>query len=98
MDYCPTSRVANALLGGFNCHAAHHLFPEVSHVHYVAISKIIKETAGELGLRYHELPYLAMIRSHFRFLKWMGAEPQPPSIEEDAARRIENVEVGADAG
>lgn len=82
LDYCPTSRLANILLGGFNCHAAHHLFPEVSHVHYVAISKIIKATAGELGLRYNELPYLAMIRSHFRFLKRMGTEPPPQAIKE----------------
>ncbi len=78
LDYWPTSRLANLLLGGFNCHAAHHLFPEVCHVHYVANSAIIKTTAGELGLQYNELPYLAMIRSHFRFLKRMGAEP--PSV------------------
>ena len=81
LDYCPTSRLANILLGGFNCHAAHHLFPEVSHVHYVAISKIIKETTAELGLRYNELSYPAMIRSHFRFLKRMGTEPKPLAVE-----------------
>jgi linoleoyl-CoA desaturase len=74
LDYSPTSRLANFLLGGFNAHAAHHLFPDVCHVHYVEISKIIKVTAHELGLRYNELPYLAALRSHFRFLKRMGVE------------------------
>jgi linoleoyl-CoA desaturase len=84
LDYCPTSRLANFLLGGFNCHAAHHLFPDVCHVHYVAISKIIKETCRELGLAYHELPCLAMIRSHFRFLKKMGTAPAPVPVGEFA--------------
>jgi fatty acid desaturase len=42
MDYSPDSRLANWLLGAVNAHAAHHLFPEVCHVHYVALSKIIR--------------------------------------------------------
>ena len=33
----------------------------------------------ELGVRYNELPYRAAIRSHFRFLKRMGAAPTPSS-------------------
>jgi linoleoyl-CoA desaturase len=37
-DYLPTSRLANFLLGGFNCHVAHHLFPDVCHIHDIAIS------------------------------------------------------------
>jgi linoleoyl-CoA desaturase len=75
LDYSPGSKLANLLLGGFNAHAAHHLFPEVCHVHYVAISRIIRATAGELGLRYNVLSYPAAIRSHFRFLRRMGQEP-----------------------
>jgi linoleoyl-CoA desaturase len=82
LDYCPNSLLANFLLGGFNCHAAHHLFPDVCHVHYVAISKIIKQTCTEQGVPYHELPYLAMIRSHFRFLKRMGASPVPSAVSD----------------
>jgi linoleoyl-CoA desaturase len=77
LDYSPTSTLANLLLGGFNAHAAHHLFPDVCHVHYVAISRIIRAAAGELGLRYNALSYPAAIRSHFRFLKRMGQEPAP---------------------
>lgn len=75
LDYSPESKLANVLLGGFNAHAAHHLFPDVCHVHYVALSRIIRETAAECGVRYNALPYLAAVRSHFRFLKRMGAEP-----------------------
>ena len=38
--------------GAVNAHAAQHLFPDVCHVHYVAISQIIRETAHEYGVRY----------------------------------------------
>jgi linoleoyl-CoA desaturase len=81
LDYCPTSRVANFLLGGFNCHAAHHLFPDVCHVHYVAISAIIQETCQEYGVPYHVSPFFAMIRSHFRFLKRMGRLNLPATVQ-----------------
>lgn len=79
LDYSPESKLANLLLGGFNAHAAHHLFPDVCHVHYVALSRIIRETAAECGVRYNALPYVAAVRSHFRFLKRMGAAPQTGS-------------------
>lgn len=78
LDYSPESRLANVLLGGFNCHAAHHLFPDVCHIHYVAISRIIRATAEEVGVRYNALSYPAALRSHFRFLRRMG---RPPGAE-----------------
>ena len=77
MDYSPESRLANWLLGAVNAHAAHHLFPDVCHVHYVALSKIIRETAREHGVRYHAMPFPAALRSHFRHLKRMGEDPTP---------------------
>jgi linoleoyl-CoA desaturase len=79
--YVSGSRVANFLLGGFNCHAAHHLFPDVCHVHYVAISAIIQETCQEYGVPYHVSPFFAMIRSHFRFLKRMGRLNLPATVQ-----------------
>ncbi len=78
MDYSPESRLANWVLGAVNAHAAHHLFPDVCHVHYVALSKIIRETAGEYGVTYHAMPFPAALRSHFRHLKRMGQPPPPP--------------------
>ncbi|MGH6927034.1 MAG: fatty acid desaturase family protein, partial [Dongiaceae bacterium] len=52
LDWSPTSRLANFVAGGANAHAAHHLFPTVCHVHYVAVTEIIKRTAAEFGIRY----------------------------------------------
>src|SRR4051794_783453 len=98
MDYSPDSRLANWVLGAVNAHAAHHLFPDICHVHYVALSRIIEETAHEYGVPYHAMPFAAALRSPSRHLKRMGAGPPPPSIGEDADRRIEGVQVGTGAG
>ena len=86
MDYSPESRLANWLLGAVNAHAAHHLFPDVCHVHYVALSRIIRETAHEHGVRYHAMPFPAALRSHFRHLRRMGAAPTPSSVAADRRR------------
>jgi len=34
VDWVPNSRIAAFLLGGFNSHVTHHLFPTVSHAHF----------------------------------------------------------------
>ena len=73
LDWNPQSRLAQFIAGGANAHAAHHLFPHVSHRHYVPISKMIEETAREFGIRYNRTTFLGLIRSHFAFLRRMGA-------------------------
>lgn len=72
LDWNPTSKLAHFIVGGANAHAAHHLFPTVCHTHYVEITKIIKQTAAEFGVKYNETTLLRMIKSHFRFLKKLG--------------------------
>jgi len=60
-------------LGGLNFQIEHHLFPKISHVHYPAISKIIRKTCKEYSIRYIE--YKGMwqaVASHAGFLKRMG--------------------------
>lgn len=72
MDYSPTSRTWNFLMGGFNAHAAHHLYPKLPHTLYPAISLLIERKTKEFGLPYNKLNWLQSIRSHYRFLKYMG--------------------------
>ena len=72
MDYYPTSYLANWIYGGFNSHAAHHLFPHLPHPTYVIVSEIIEETCREFNYPYHQLPILEAIKSHYRFLKQIG--------------------------
>jgi linoleoyl-CoA desaturase len=41
-------------VGGLNFQIEHHLFTKVCHVHYPAISTIVKQTAAEYGIPYNE--------------------------------------------
>jgi len=72
LDWSPDSRLAHAIAGGSNAHAAHHLFPNVSHAHYRALTRIIVAAAEEFDVPYHVTTLPRMIGSHFRFLKRMG--------------------------
>jgi linoleoyl-CoA desaturase len=72
VDWNPESRLANILIGGFNAHAAHHLFPTVSHIHYVEISRIIRRTTAEFGVRYNATTLPRLMASHFAYLRDMG--------------------------
>jgi linoleoyl-CoA desaturase len=72
LDWNPYSRIAHTIAGGANAHAAHHLFPNVSHAHYLEITRIIAKAAAEFGVPHHVTIFPHMVRSHFRFLKAMG--------------------------
>jgi linoleoyl-CoA desaturase len=72
LDYNPTSKLANWIFGGFNAHSAHHLFPKMPHTLYATITPLIKETAHEYNLPYHELSMHKAIYSHLRYLKAIG--------------------------
>jgi linoleoyl-CoA desaturase len=68
-------------VGGLNFQVEHHLFPSICHVHYPALSNIVKETAQEYGLPYHEqATFMEAFRSHVRLLKSLGV----PSMSEIA--------------
>jgi linoleoyl-CoA desaturase len=72
-NFARKSKVATFLCGGLNCQVEHHLFPKICHIHYPAISDIVKETALEHGLPYHENEtFFSAIKSHANFLKKMG--------------------------
>jgi linoleoyl-CoA desaturase len=75
VDYHATSTWANWIFGGFNAHAAHHLFPGISHAHYPAISIMIREAADKFGVPYRDLSWLQVLAAHFRYLKQMGLKP-----------------------
>lgn len=69
--------VNNAFLtfycGGLNYQIEHHLFHKVSHVHYPAISRIVKSTCQEYGKPYHESPsFFKALGSHIHYLKRVG--------------------------
>jgi linoleoyl-CoA desaturase len=61
------------LLGGLNFQVEHHLFPRISHVHYPAISKIVKQTCQDFNIPYKEFPTMrGAFVSHLSYLKKIG--------------------------
>lgn len=72
-DFSTESPLANFLYGGFTHHVAHHLFPNVGHTYYPAITKVIRRYAAEYDLPYQNYPFYAAVRSHFRLLQHKGS-------------------------
>ncbi|MEM7550562.1 MAG: acyl-CoA desaturase [Bacteroidota bacterium] len=67
--------------GGLNFQLEHHLFPNICHVHYPAISKILQKTTSEFNLPYHaKKTFLGAIYAHYKMLKDLGAS-SPVSVE-----------------
>lgn len=72
-DFSTGSKLANFLYGGFTHHVAHHLFPNVGHTYYPAITPIIKRYAAQHNLPYTNYPFYKAVRSHFRLLREKGS-------------------------
>ena len=78
VDFAPESRTIAWLVGGLNYQVEHHLFPQICHIHYPALAKVVEETCREFGLRYKSFKtFLAGIISHYRWLRRMGIAGAP---------------------
>jgi linoleoyl-CoA desaturase len=72
-NFATNNKILSWLVGGLNFQVEHHLFPNISHVHYPAISKIIKETCQEYNIPYLEHPKMRLaFSSHVNHLKHLG--------------------------
>ncbi len=72
-DYSPKSRIFSWFIGGLNYQIEHHLFPNISHVHYRKLSVMVKEIAMKYNLPYHVQPnFIAAVYSHTKMLKSLG--------------------------
>jgi linoleoyl-CoA desaturase len=72
-NFATRNKIISTLVGGLNFQIEHHLFPKISHVHYPAISRIIKQTCAEFNIPYIEYPRMRMaLASHVAYLKEMG--------------------------
>ncbi|HEU4901494.1 MAG TPA: acyl-CoA desaturase [Flavisolibacter sp.] len=60
-------------VGGLNFQIEHHLFPNISHIHYRKIAPIVENTAKEFGFRYNLKPtFREALYSHIHRLKELG--------------------------
>ena len=72
-NFATGNRLATWYLGGLNFQIEHHLFPKVCHVHYPAISKIVRRTCEESSVPYVDYRSItAAVASHYRFLRTMA--------------------------
>jgi linoleoyl-CoA desaturase len=76
VNFAPKNWLINWYVGGLNYQVEHHLFPRISHVHYPAISNIVKKTCEQYNLPYNTIPTMSKsIASHFRMMKKLGEKP-----------------------
>lgn len=61
-----TNRWGRFLCSGLQYQVEHHLFPEISHVHYPAISALVEEHCRARGYPYHCLGWLEGLWGSFR--------------------------------
>lgn len=72
-DYSPENRFFSWLIGGLNFQIEHHLFPNISHVHYRKLSPIVKNTALKYNLPYNiQANFISALANHTKMLKILG--------------------------
>ncbi len=72
-NFATQNKLVSWFIGGLNYQVEHHLFPRISHIHYPAISKLVKETCEQYHVNYIEFPTVfAAVKSHLKHLKTIG--------------------------
>lgn len=72
-DFAPNSILFSWLIGGLNYQVVHHLFPNISHIHYKRIAAIVQQTAYEHNLPYHvNRTFAGAVYQHLSMLKTLG--------------------------
>lgn len=75
-NFAPNNRLLSWYVGGLNYQIEHHLFPNICHVHYRKISRIVRETADEFGLPYYSYPtFVGAVWNHGKMLYQLGNPP-----------------------
>ena len=76
-NFAQKNKIVNWFTGGLNHQIEHHIFPNISHVHYGKIAEIVKQTAKECNLPYYEFKTMrSAVIAHFKHLRDLGMEPK----------------------
>jgi linoleoyl-CoA desaturase len=77
VNFAPKNWIVNWYTGGLNHQIEHHIFPNISHIHYGKIAEFVKQTAAECELPYFEYQTMrSAVIAHFKHLKELGQQPQ----------------------
>jgi len=72
-NFSPKSNLLFWFIGGLNYQIEHHVLPDVCHVHYKNLTKIVSETAQEYCMPYHVKKSLGhAIWDHTKMLRLLG--------------------------
>jgi linoleoyl-CoA desaturase len=72
-NFAPKNKILSWYVGGLNYQVEHHLFPEICHIHYKNIAKIVKSTTQEFGLPYYSIPtFMGALTAHAQMLRKLG--------------------------
>ena len=72
-DFAPNNKFLFWYAGGLNYQIEHHLFQYINHIHYPAISKIVKEKCEKYGIVFHvNKDFSVALKSHVNQLKRLG--------------------------
>jgi linoleoyl-CoA desaturase len=80
-NFAPKAKLFSWYVGGLNFQVEHHLFPNICHIHYSELSKIVKQTAEEFNLPYHSYnSFPKAILEHTKQLYRLGNYDVAPAI------------------
>jgi len=68
-----TGRLGRFLCSGLEYQVEHHLFPNISHVHYPEVSVVVREFCAEHGLSYRSYSWAMALWKSWEVLRF----PQP---------------------
>ena len=73
-NFAMNSKLLTWFIGGLNFQIEHHLFPNICHVHYKKLSKIVQTTAKDFGIPYNSYKNMfSAVHNHYKFLKHLGS-------------------------
>jgi linoleoyl-CoA desaturase len=73
VNFAPNAKVLGWFVGGLNYQVEHHLFPNICHIHYPNIAKIVEGTAKEYGVVYQCNPtFRSALKKHVDMLRYLG--------------------------
>lgn len=80
-NFAPKAKFFSWFVGGLNFQVEHHLFPNICHVHYPKLSKIVEETAKEFNLPYHSnKTFIRALIEHGKMLRNLGRYDEAPAV------------------
>ena len=74
-NFATKSKAFTWFVGGLNHQVEHHLFPNICHIHYPNISKIVKDTADKYKIPYYShKTFLDAVSQHTKMLYKLGRQ------------------------